>query len=103
MVFVTVAKKKFNKYRKRVKFIAPRTFVPLEGHEVGLPHYIYNKGLLRKDFKNFKIKEAKNRSKMYEQRGDKFDYNVEWKILEANQFKYEGEYPIEIKKLMNNE
>ena len=37
------------------KMVAPRTYVPVEGHEKGVPHYVYNKELLRKDFKNFKI------------------------------------------------
>ena len=34
---------------------APRTFVPLDGHEIGLPHYHFNKELLHKIFKNFTI------------------------------------------------
>ena len=54
-VFITVAKNKTHKLRTKVKNIAPRTFVPLDGHEVGMPHYLYNEELLRKDFKNFKI------------------------------------------------
>ncbi len=40
---------------KKIRTIAPRTYVPLEGNEKGIPHYIYNKTLIRKDFKNFKI------------------------------------------------
>lgn len=35
--------------------IEPRTFIPLDGDEKGLIHYYFNKGLLREEFKNFKI------------------------------------------------
>ena len=55
VLFLTVPKTKKNKFRSKIKLIAPRTFIPLDGHEVGLPHYHYNKELLKKDFKNFKI------------------------------------------------
>lgn len=55
IVFVTVPKTKTNKFRSKTKMIAPRTFVPLDGHEVGTPHYLFNKELLRDNFKNFKI------------------------------------------------
>ena len=53
-------------------------------------------------YKNFKMKEAKERHKMYKERGDKADYDAEWQILNANKFKYKGEHPIEIKELINN-
>ena len=39
----------------KIKFIAPRTFIPLSHDEKGLIHYWFNKKLLRKEFKNFKI------------------------------------------------
>jgi len=39
----------------KMKFIAPRTFIPLSGDEKGLIHYWFNEELLRKEFKNFKI------------------------------------------------
>ncbi|MEW6558107.1 MAG: class I SAM-dependent methyltransferase [Elusimicrobiota bacterium] len=39
----------------KLKQIEPRTFLPLTGKEKGLLHYYFNKGLLRKEFKNFKI------------------------------------------------
>ena len=32
-----------------------RTYVPIEGEEKGVVHYAFNKKLLRKEFKNFKI------------------------------------------------
>jgi len=39
----------------KVRMIEPRTYVPLEGREVGVVHYLFNKNLLKKEFKNFKI------------------------------------------------
>lgn len=45
--------------RKRLKtdykVIGPRTYVPTGGGEKGLIHYIFNKEVLEKEFKNFKI------------------------------------------------
>ena len=55
IAFITVPKTKKNKFRSKVKMIAPRTFVPLDGHEIGLPHYHFNKEILKKSFRNFKI------------------------------------------------
>ena len=51
-------------------------------------------------YKQFKLSEAKERHKMYKKRGDKHDYNKEWKLLEKNKIRYEGKHPIEIKKLI---
>lgn len=39
----------------KIKIIAPRTYVPLDGREKGLIHFWFNKTLLRKEFRNFKI------------------------------------------------
>ncbi|OGD56839.1 hypothetical protein A2V71_01010 [Candidatus Berkelbacteria bacterium RBG_13_40_8] len=36
------------------KVVAPRTYVPTEGGEKNLPHFLFNKELIRKEFKNFK-------------------------------------------------
>jgi len=36
------------------KVIAPRTYMPTAGKERGLPHYLFNKELVRKEFRNFK-------------------------------------------------
>lgn len=60
LIFITVSKKQTkNKIPKdklwRMKFIAPRTFIPLTHDEKGLIHYWFNKQILRKEFKNFKI------------------------------------------------
>lgn len=46
---------KYDKQKVSYKVIANRTYMPIEGGEKGLPHYLFNKELLRKEFKNFKI------------------------------------------------
>jgi SAM-dependent methyltransferase len=38
-----------------IKFIAPRTYVTLAGPEKGMPHYIFNAKILKKEFRDFKI------------------------------------------------
>ncbi|GAB4352542.1 MAG: hypothetical protein Kow0099_36780 [Candidatus Abyssubacteria bacterium] len=38
-----------------VEFIAPRTYVPLDGDEKGLPHYIFDQRRIRKEFADFDI------------------------------------------------
>jgi len=60
LIFITVSKrgpKKDIPKEKlwKIKFIAPRTFIPLNHDEKGLIHYWFNKRLLRKEFKNFRI------------------------------------------------
>jgi ubiquinone/menaquinone biosynthesis C-methylase UbiE len=40
---------------KTAKKIAERTYVPTEGHEKGLPHFLYNQKVIRQHFRNFKI------------------------------------------------
>jgi len=60
LIFVTVrkrgTKKEISKEKLwKIKFIAPRTFIPLSHEEKGLIHYLFNKKLLRREFKNFKI------------------------------------------------
>ena len=57
IIFISVPKNKKDRFRSKVKMIAPRTFVPLDGHEVGVPHYHFNKGLLRREFEGFKVME----------------------------------------------
>ena len=46
---------KYGKQRFDYKVIAPRTYVPIEGGKIGLVHYLFNKELIRKEFKNFQI------------------------------------------------
>lgn len=55
LIFMTVRKKVSKKKRLPFKQIAPRTCVPLEGDEKGIIHYLFNKKILKKEFKNFKI------------------------------------------------
>lgn len=68
LVFMTFRKRKFNKnhlknaiiekyghQKNRYKVIAPRTYMPIEGGEKGLFHYIFNKKLIKKEFNDFKI------------------------------------------------
>jgi len=40
---------------KTAKKIAEHTYVPTQGDEKGLTHFIYNKDMIQKHFKNFKI------------------------------------------------
>ncbi len=37
----------------RYKVIGPRTYTPIEHDEKGLPHYLFNKAIIKKEFKNF--------------------------------------------------
>ncbi len=65
-IFVTVNKKitkqgltmnkKINKlsWNRKLKYLDSRTAVPLDGDEKGLLHYFFNKGILRKEFSDFK-------------------------------------------------
>jgi len=60
LIFITVSRKGSKKEIPKekmwkMKFIAPRTLVPLSHDEKGLIHYWFNKKLLIKEFKNFKI------------------------------------------------
>jgi len=60
LMFITVRKEVAKKYIPRdrlygIKYIAPRNYVMLSGPEKGLPHYRFNKKILRKEFKDFKV------------------------------------------------
>lgn len=68
LVFMTLRKRKFRKFypnltiiekygkqKYRYQILGPRTYMPIEGGEKGLVHYLFNKELIRKEFKNFKI------------------------------------------------
>ena len=67
LLFVTLRKRKLRKFYPKntiiekygkqetcYKVIAPRTYVPVEGGEKGLPHYLFNKELILKEFRSFK-------------------------------------------------
>ncbi|MCK5699121.1 MAG: class I SAM-dependent methyltransferase [Candidatus Aenigmarchaeota archaeon] len=55
IVFVTVSGDKYRTRATKFDMPEPRTYIPLNGREKGLPHYFYTKKLMRRDFKNFKI------------------------------------------------
>ncbi|MFZ5933194.1 MAG: class I SAM-dependent methyltransferase [Patescibacteria group bacterium] len=68
LIFMTVRKRKFRKFypkstiierygkqKSRYQVIDSRTYVPLDGPEKGLKHFLFNKSLIRKEFKNFKL------------------------------------------------
>ena len=69
LIFITVRKRKLKRWPKgkiikrwgsykqesRYKIIGSRTYIPLDGGEKGLIHYLFNKELIRKEFKDFKI------------------------------------------------
>lgn len=63
ILFVTVASKRrlgrrYMKYpESRPKNVAPMTFIPVDGPEKGIPHFIYTQAVLKKDFRNFEILE----------------------------------------------
>lgn len=54
-IFITTRKKVPKKQRLPFEDIAPHTYIPLEGREKGLVHYLFTKESLRKEFKSFKI------------------------------------------------
>lgn len=60
LIFVTIRKHLPKKYIPKdklygIKWIAPRTYIILGGPDKGMPHYRFNKKILRKEFKGFKI------------------------------------------------
>lgn len=59
LVYASVRKRISKEMRLLHKYIAPRTYIPLEGKERGLTHYLFNKELFRREFKNFKIHELR--------------------------------------------
>lgn len=65
LIFVTVKKRVSEKQRVPFREIAPRTFVKLEGYEKDVVHYLFNKDLLRTEFKGFRIHDLWVDSKSY--------------------------------------
>ena len=68
LIFITVRRRVFKElipgltivesYKDRItrhKIIAPRTYLPISGGEKGLPHYLFSKELIKKEFKKFEI------------------------------------------------
>jgi ubiquinone/menaquinone biosynthesis C-methylase UbiE len=67
LIFMTLRKRKFRKFypkftiiesyghqKSSYKVLDARTYVPIDGCEKGLVHYLFNKKLIRKEFKDFK-------------------------------------------------
>ena len=67
LIFMSVRKRKLGKawekgaiiekyglQRSRYKVIGHRTYIPIERGEKGLTHYLFNKELIRKEFKKFR-------------------------------------------------
>ena len=65
LIFVTVRKRTGKRGRLKFKTIDSRTYVPTEGDEEGVVHYLFNKELLRKEFGGFEIHD------IYVERGPK--------------------------------
>jgi ubiquinone/menaquinone biosynthesis C-methylase UbiE len=60
LIFITVRKHVSIKHIPKnrhygIKYIAPRTYIILGGPEKDLPHFKFNKNILRKEFNNFRI------------------------------------------------
>ncbi len=55
IIFITMSKENIRLSKRRAKIIAPRTHIMLKGHEKGVPHYIFTKALIKKEFKEFEI------------------------------------------------
>lgn len=55
LIFITIRKKTPNRTMAKHKMLSSRTYTPVEGEEKGVTHYIFNKKLLRREFKKFKI------------------------------------------------
>lgn len=68
LIFINLRKRKIRKYDRKnaiiekykhqavaYKMIAPRTYVPIDGAEKGLIHYLFDKKQIRKEFKDFKL------------------------------------------------
>jgi ubiquinone/menaquinone biosynthesis C-methylase UbiE len=75
LIFVTVRKRntrnwsegkiveRYGKQSVNYKVIAPRTYVPMGGREKDLPHFLFNKEIIRKEFNHFKISDIWTDSK----------------------------------------
>ncbi|MDQ1279644.1 MAG: hypothetical protein QG670_906 [Thermoproteota archaeon] len=55
LIFITVRKKTPNRTMSKHTMLDSRTYIPIEGEEKGVVHYIFNKKLLWKEFNGFKI------------------------------------------------
>jgi len=66
ILFITFPLNKKGRGATKYKIREKRTFIPLDGPEKGLPHFIYTKSLIKEDFSNFKILDLyKNKKNHY--------------------------------------
>jgi SAM-dependent methyltransferase len=63
LLFVSVPDTHVRRDASRFLRPEPRTLLPLDGLEAGVLHYIYNRAVLRKDFKEFEILDLHKDSK----------------------------------------
>jgi len=54
LIFVTTRRKREKEKRLPFKVIAPHTYIPLEGREKGIVHYLFTKKSLKEVFRSFK-------------------------------------------------
>lgn len=69
IVFITVRKRgirnweggkiieRYGKQLVNYKVIAPRTYIPVNGGEKGLPHFLFNKKIIKEEFNHFAIRD----------------------------------------------
>jgi len=55
IVYITVTATKYRRGATKFEMPEPHTYIMLDGEEKGVPHFIYTKSLMKKDFKNFLI------------------------------------------------
>ncbi|MFA4946740.1 MAG: class I SAM-dependent methyltransferase [Candidatus Micrarchaeia archaeon] len=55
IIFITVTTDSYKKKERKLKKVAPQTYVPQAGREKGITHYIYRKEQLEEDFNKFEI------------------------------------------------
>jgi len=55
LIYITFRRKVSKIRRLPHKYIASRTYVPLEGNEKDIIHYFFNKRLIKREFHNFKL------------------------------------------------
>lgn len=55
IIFITVSASEYKRRATKFSNPLPRVYIPLDGEEEGLVHFIYTLKLLEMDFKNFKI------------------------------------------------
>lgn len=65
LIYITLRKKVSKVKSLPHRYIAPRTYTPLEGNEKDIIHYFFNKRLIRKEFHSFKLIELKKTKDYY--------------------------------------